>query len=506
MKDPPADNDSIVNNNNPSDSGAAKSQLSNQPGTDYQSNGTASSANSCLRKPTTADIISPAVLYPPSLANLLNSTPILHLTPEDLVDDDKSNEASTVGDDEDRTSGMRIDAPGSISGTASEWETRSAVTSGSMLSILDDTGHIPDTQTNMVNDEVPVNLSEKKTSLVHFRDASKFAYSLPKKRPRDPVSESGLLPHSSNDDSTTSSKKPLAKRLRQENLFGPAGISQSATSSRTTREAARRGELEISRKKENNWREKIKNVDPNARFFEDNVVDVTHFDCGQTIKAKEPYDSTRFRHHVNRCKGDQKRVNAAGGSRTLLEMMSSGRWGVCTKQPKSERLLEGPIEERLLEGPIEEDPCCGLSEVDHKLIPVYLRRTSVMGGGARSISKISLERFRKKFRRLTRKQKDVVDDVQRLEHQWRNDHTNLRIFSTACKHWIHKTESNPSSHCSECHSLLSNNQFKIALWKPVPTDENYIYVNRRFQHSILGKQYARTKGLKNLIERAVSYP
>ena len=99
-----------------------------------------------------------------------------------------------------------------------------------------------------------------------------------------------------------------------------------------------------------------------------------------------------------------------------------------------------------------------------------------------------------------------MDDVQHLEHQWRNNHTNLRIFSTACKGWIHKTKTDPTSHCSECHSLLSNNQFKIALRKPVPADENYIFVNRRFQHSILGEHYARAKGLKNLIETAVCYP
>ena len=337
--------------------------------------------------------------------------------------------------------------------------------------------------------------STTRYSQVYLRrnEFSPCAHSSPQKRPRDPVSESASesLALSSDDDSMAGSKKPPAKkRLRLENLFGPTGISQSAMSSRKTRDAAKRGEFQISRNKENNWRKKIKDVDPNARFFDDNVVDATHFNCGQTIKAKEPYDSTRFRHHVNNCKGDRKKANAAGGSRTLLEMMSSGKWGAHTKQPK-------------LEEPIEDVPCRGLSKVDHKLIPVYLRRTPVKGGGARSITKISLERFRKKFRRLTKKQKDVVDDIQHLEHKWRNDHTNLRVFSTTCKGWIHKTATDQTSHCAECHSLLSNNQFIIALRKPVPADENYIYVNHRFQHSILGEQYARTKGLKNLIETAV---
>ena len=486
LRDPPPDNDSNVNKNKPPDSSAANSQLSNQPGTDYQSSDTATDANTRFHKATAAEIISPVVLYSPSLTNLSNPAPILHLTSEDLVND---AEASTSGDDEDGTLEMSVDAPGSVSGMTSEWETWSAVTPSSMLSTTDDNGHFPDIETTMVNDT----LSPKKQSLVRFRGASKFTYSSPKKRPWDLVSKSGSSTLSSDDDSITGSKKPQAKkRLRQENLLGPIGISQSATSSRKTREAAKQGEFEINRKKEKNWREKIKDVDSNARFFDDNVVDVTHFNCRQTIKAKEPYDSTRFRQHVDKCKGDRKSINAAGGSRTLLEMMSSGKWGAHKKSQSEE--------------PIEQVPCRGLFEVDHKLIPVYLRRTSVKGGGARSTSKISLERFRKKFRRLTKKQKNVVDDIQHLEHQWQNDHTNLCIFSTACKGWIRKAESNPTSHCSECHLLLSNNQFKIALRKPVPADENYIYVNRRFQHSILGEQYARTKGLKNLIKTAVNYP
>ena len=463
---------------------------------DYQSSDTAPNTNTCFRKPTSAEIISPTVLYPPSLAKLLNPTPILHLTPEDLVNDAELNGAPPVGDDkegEDRVSEMSIDAPGDVSGTTSELETCSDVTPGSMPSILDDNVLFPNNQADMVNDEVPASLSSRKPFLAYFRDGSKCMHSSPQKRLRDPVSESTSLTLSSDDDSMAGSKKPPAKkRLRLENMFGPMGISKSATSSQKTRDAAKRGEFQISRKKESNWQEKIKDIDPKARFFDGNVVDVTHFDCGQTIKAKDPYNSTHFHKHVNHCKGDRKRVNAAGGSCTLLEMMSLGKWGAHTKWSK-------------LEVPIEDVPCRGLSEVDHNLIPLYLRRTLVKGGGAWSITKISLGQFCKKFRQLTKKQKDVVDDVQHLEHQWRNDHTNLRVFSTACKGWIHKTATDPTSHCAECHSLLSNNQFKIALQKPVPVDEIYIYVNHRFQHSILSEHYTQTKGLKNIIETAVCY-
>lgn len=116
-----------------------------------------------------ADIISPAVLYPPSLAKLLDPTPILHLTPEDLADDEL-DEAS-VSDDkegEDRISEMSIGTSGSVDDcngdTMSGWETYSAATSGSMPSTSDDV-HFPDSQTDTVNNEVLASLSPKKRIL-----------------------------------------------------------------------------------------------------------------------------------------------------------------------------------------------------------------------------------------------------------------------------------------------------------------------------------------------------
>ena len=136
-----------------------------------------------------AEIISPAVLYPLSLAKLLNSAPILHLTPEDLANYAKSDEVP-IGYDkegEDRISEMTqmsIDAPRSVDNcvgdTMSGWETSSAVTSSSMLSISDDNVHFPD-QTDMVNDEVPASLSSRKPILSYLWDGSECALLSPQK-------------------------------------------------------------------------------------------------------------------------------------------------------------------------------------------------------------------------------------------------------------------------------------------------------------------------------------
>lgn len=141
--------------------------------------------------------------------------------------------------------------------------------------------------------------------------------------------------------------------------------------------------------------------------------------------------------------------------------------------------------------------------MNHSLIPVYLQRSTVRGGGARSVTRIALEQFKKRYRKLLKRQKDTVDDIQVLEHQWRNDHPNLRVFSTKCKHWVTSKASQLPSPCKQCKLLLSNNRFTVALQKPPPADENYMFTNKRFRDVVLGEHYARTKGLKALVESTV---
>ena len=190
----------------------------------------------------------------------------------------------------------------------------------------------------------------------------------------------------------------------------------------------------------------MKEADSQVTFFEDDVSQATHFACGKTIRVKEPYDTTRFRKHVEGCKGDKKKSNASGRTHNLLDMLLTGKWGgQSRKQQKTG-------EERV--------PCWGLSEVDNELIPVYLRRSTATGGGARSVTVIALEQFRKKFRRLSKKEKDVVDDIQQLEHQWWNDHANLRIFTTICERWIKMDLTNHLQHCKSaiCYCPMANSR------------------------------------------------
>ena len=433
----------------------------------------------------------PSFTYPPSLAKILNLEQAHSFAPEDLVNDIMSDsnvmdcvsndvEPSEIGD------GVAEDCPTiTDDGTpAQDVVDMSLLTdtstglSGKLEGDSDDKTSGNDSKTGE-----DVSLSAKSQFLWNFEPSKGLIPSLAPKRPRSPTDNVSFV-----SSSAGSIKNPAKKKFVVESIFGPTGIGKSAKVLRETRDAAKHGKFVVNRAKERGWRKKIEEADPRARFFEDDVVHATHFLCGKTITVKEPYDTTRFQCHVEGCRGNKKKANVNGRSHNLLEMLSMGRWGSKSVVQKK------PYE------PTEKVPCQGLTEADHNLIPIYLKRSTAKGGGARSVTAIALERFQKKFRKLPKKDKDIVDNIQQLEHQWRNNHLNLRVFSTACEHWINN---HGLQHCKKCHLLLSNNKFIIMLRKPTPTDENFIYVNRRFRDSILGEQYVRTKGLKNLVESAV---
>ena len=82
------------------------------------------------------------------------------------------------------------------------------------------------------------------------------------------------------------------------------------------------------------------------------------------------------------------------------------------------------------------------------------------------------------------------------------------MFAVACKHVVEMSAVAPHKvplPCSECTRVLSSKDFKDALRKPKPEEKNYIYTNHQFRSPLLGQIYARSIGLKELIETPVSF-
>lgn len=304
-------------------------------------------------------------------------------------------------------------------------------------------------------------------------------------------------PSESSDKSSSDSKepavKPTLKKLKVERPFGPTGISISARSSRAAREAFKNETFEVDQKKEARWRKKIRILDPRARFLPNNVKYVGHFACGNIIEVKDPFDTNRFRRHIKDCKGDKKKANAAGNTPTLAEMID-GKWGQASK--RTQKVKQEQKQERL--------PCCGLSEADNVDIPTYLYRSTAPGGGSRSVTAISQDLYGERYRDLENVEKDIVDDIQVREHEWTNDHANLRVHSTVCSRWVEVNSHESDRLCDKCKTLLGNNKLKIILRKPTPHSDNFRYNNKKYRNSVLGDHYACVKGLKSLIDSAVS--
>lgn len=278
------------------------------------------------------------------------------------------------------------------------------------------------------------------------------------------------------------------------NCKATQGTSQSALASRKLRREVASGTHTVQKKRFENWKEKITDLDPCAQFDPSNHLRVRHSRCSKWLLVKEPGDATRFKQHVKACRA--KPVPAGG---TLMGMgwlkakgVGTGGNGECCRE-------SGKGEMRM--------PCRGVSDMDilddDPLIDQYLKRTGVAGGGGRSVSIISMERFKKKFRNLTQIEKEEVRATQRAEWMWRNDHLKLRVFATTCKLFT-LSRSLASSLCAKCEQLLILHSFTVAIHKPTPKDKNVKYTNNQYINPLLGLLYAKAKGLRAIIEHPVS--
>ncbi|KAF9076318.1 hypothetical protein BDP27DRAFT_1142552, partial [Rhodocollybia butyracea] len=102
-------------------------------------------------------------------------------------------------------------------------------------------------------------------------------------------------------------------------------------------------------------------------------------------------------------------------------------------------------------------------------------------------------------------EKNEVRDTQQHEHRWQNDHRNLRVFSTQCTNISPTTQINERQlPCMDCTSLLKLREFRNALRVAMPSNENYQHLNKEYHNEILGEQYAKVKGMSELLNATSS--
>ncbi|KAJ6556704.1 hypothetical protein B0H10DRAFT_2201541 [Mycena sp. CBHHK59/15] len=284
------------------------------------------------------------------------------------------------------------------------------------------------------------------------------------------------------------------------------GTSKSAASAQKTRDALKSGELTVATADKTRyaaWQETLrtgkkgngKNADPHVKFHPTDVKKARHSLCGTWVTMGEVYEAGRWNQHFKTActalhPGKKMKIgDGLGGVPTLQSMgWMKGKSSSALRKPKLSV------------------PCPGLTAATCPRLPVYLKRTGASGGGARSLTVIAKELFGRlaRFSGLKAKEQDVVADTQRHERQWINDHAKQRVFSTNCKKQVLAGGLDGSRvlPCSECSSILGNSRFKQAIRLPIPADENYLYVNDKYRNQELAHIYARTVGLKEIIETA----
>lgn len=314
---------------------------------------------------------------------------------------------------------------------------------------------------------------------------------------------------SDTDSDSDASDESESYRAKKGKVGRSEGMSRSAKASRARREKLQQGELRVDQAAFERWKKKLLANDPNIEFHPTNVRSVRHSICGRIILMKEVCDATRWRTHLKECKASGKKKPGAGIPTLLklgFESVKATKGSMVIEKKRVSTALESDESNADETHNKETVPCPGIVEANNPRIPTYLRRTSVSGGGSRSVKIIAEEIYDKLFSVLGMKAKQNVLDRQQHEHKWRNDHRGLRVFAVACKRTVAAVEphNNPLP-CSECTRVLSSKAFKDALRKPNPEEKNYIYTNHRFRSPLLGQIYARSIGLKELIEMPVSF-
>ncbi len=270
---------------------------------------------------------------------------------------------------------------------------------------------------------------------------------------------------------------------------------------------------------------------------------------------KEAYDTTRFGNHVSKCAGpkDQSKrgrrpqcgvLTAEPNQVGALDAWVSGKTSNIRSELKdedSERIPALPLPQLKTQslkamaqklgwkakplksfeqspsesasdgsgqpnGPV---PCGGITKDHDERVPQYLRRPVAAGGGARSRKTIAEEEFGQAYSQLSQGQKTSVDTIRQHNYTWRNDRSNVRIFSTSCRKSMYCPQDLDSSSrvpplCNDCSDLLRSKAFKNALRVPLKSDENLKFTNKTYIPESEAKIYARCKGLRSLIEDNVS--
>ncbi|KAF9034205.1 hypothetical protein BDZ89DRAFT_1111113 [Hymenopellis radicata] len=359
--------------------------------------------------------------------------------------------------------------------------------------------------------------TSKKSIIDHFQSwSAKIGDGF--KRKKSPV-------HTSSD-SDTSDAAPR-KRVK-------AGDGQSRTAKleRKQRKSLTDGTFHVNEAKLEAWKKKVSQVDQAVEFDRKDIRRYRCSRCGEWRLVKRPYEFGRFKTHwttdcaaLSEHKAEKGSVMDDSTHTTKKQQPSKKKttkknhaintpslfsMGFGKKAPKSTTSKPAPRGVSTTSTPTSADattplqskdvPCPGLTTADHKLLDQYLERTAAPGGGGKSLSALTLARFGCTYAELNDEQKDEINLAQNRSHTWINYHELHRVFASDCLKSVPNRSPDRPLPCQRCTAVLNDRAFKNALRRKPTTEDNYNHTNFRFRNPVLGKIYARVRGLKDIIE------
>ncbi|KAF8959326.1 hypothetical protein BDZ97DRAFT_1923016 [Flammula alnicola] len=308
-----------------------------------------------------------------------------------------------------------------------------------------------------------------------------------------------LAPKSSKINKSSVNKSSKVSKTSVTNDGEEKKQGRTMTLKSSLNEAVRTGSFQWNPTQLENYKSKLQILDPHFEIDETNPTLarlVRHSKCSENITMSMPYDTGRFKQHLQSCKG-KKNTSAAANTRTLDFMFSSSRQPGIVKAP-------GKFKASFSSKVIKLWPCPGLRAVDDERITQYLERTESGSGGGISERILAEEMFGKQYSMLDSSQKEAVTLKQLQTHRWRLDHPRKRIFAIGEKKCLENVEGENGDHttvkpCTECKALLSIQAFRTAIVKHVPENKNRQFVPHRYQNAAIGDMHVRNRGLGNLL-------
>jgi hypothetical protein len=301
-------------------------------------------------------------------------------------------------------------------------------------------------------------------------------------------------------DLTHQPTRPLAlkrQRSRDESVLPvlkksrPQGTSKSALAEARDRADADMGIVNEDRFQ--TFKNKILSLDSYAEFrVDNNPRAVRHSKCGEISMQKTPYNISVFTNHLQTCPGPPKiRLHAGNTNRKTFDNLFARN---TPRSPIGRVTQPHPSHNVSL-------PCPGLTSNYDSKITNYLTRSQAAGGGSRARPAISQEKFGKPLGQLNKEEFARVRQIEAGTFRWINFREQGFVRAALCLRES-PSRQEPAAPCRECVLISKDQIFKNALARKLPEDENLKFTPHGHRATLTGKQYAKTVGVYDLVNRA----